>query len=400
MSPFKFQVLALAVSFRAANACAADNCYRALFPCPSPSAVAIASSFCATITANGVTATNYPTRATAACGTSAARYISACQCGPTCYPTTTLATSTASTSTCTPSPSNGGLIYGDFECGGFGPWATSTVDAGFAIAVQTPGLTGKKSVQGTFVGNSVCKDRCSAGRIDAATVSVTPGIPYKVTYATWMDGATSGFIGLMINGNGERTIDVGDLPTSQWNFIQHSWNNLLSRTTANVTLEWYGPAGRLDAITFAPLAAYCGPNPPIGIMPDGEFECGLGGWSQQVPDPGCTAGAISTDGLIPTNQGLGAFGQYAWQAISPTAPNPANQQQGVSARVISPALPVIPGKTYLLAFTAYFSARGIGFLGVKINDNPVMTRDPADLHQGILWFAPNQVFWTDRKSVV
>ncbi|KAJ3566398.1 hypothetical protein NPX13_g7142 [Xylaria arbuscula] len=64
--------------------CNADNCYRALFPCPSPSAVTEAVRFCGTVSANS--ATNYPTRAIDACGTSKDRYISACSCPATNCP--------------------------------------------------------------------------------------------------------------------------------------------------------------------------------------------------------------------------------------------------------------------------------------------------------------------------
>jgi hypothetical protein len=260
-------------------------------------------------------------------------------------------------------------------------------------------LTGKNSVQGKFVGYSVCRDYCSAGRITYTPVSVTPGVAYKITYGTWFDRTSTGFIGLMINGNGLRTIDVYDYPAFQWNFIQHPWTCPPGMTTANLTLEWYGPAGRMDTISFEPVTAFCGPNVPVGIMPDGEFECGLGAWTQQVPDPGCVAGVTGSASLIPVNQGIGAFGTNSWQAYSASSPNPANQDQGVSARLISPTVPVTPGKTYMLAFTAYFSARGMGFIGVKINNSPVMTRDPGDANQGVQWFAPNQYFWTVPAGV-
>ncbi|KAK5625806.1 hypothetical protein RRF57_001522 [Xylaria bambusicola] len=59
-------------------------CYRALFPCPSPSAVTEAVRFCATVSADSVT--NYPTRAVDACGTGKERYISACSCPATNCP--------------------------------------------------------------------------------------------------------------------------------------------------------------------------------------------------------------------------------------------------------------------------------------------------------------------------
>ncbi|KAI1361526.1 hypothetical protein F5Y08DRAFT_16148 [Xylaria arbuscula] len=74
--------------------CNADNCYRALFPCPSPSAVTEAVRFCGTVSADS--ATNYPTRAIDACGTSKDRYISACSCPATNCP---VAESVAKTTT-------------------------------------------------------------------------------------------------------------------------------------------------------------------------------------------------------------------------------------------------------------------------------------------------------------
>jgi hypothetical protein len=262
--------------------------------------------------------------------------------------------------------------------------------------VATPGLTGKNSVQGTFVGASKCKGTCSAGRITSDVVPVTPGGVYKVTYATWLDGSTSGFIGLMINGGGQRTTDVSDYP-SQWNFIQHTWLAPVGTTSANMVLEWYGPPGRFDTITFAPVTAYCGPNPPLGVLGDGEFECGLGGWSQQVPDSNTVAGVQVTDGMVPANQGLKAYG-HAWVA-STQGPNRSQQEYGASARIVSAGMPVTPGKTYMLAFTAYFNAFNIGFIGVKINNAPLMTRDPGDPQQGINNIAPNQWFWTAPAGV-
>ncbi|KAI0439497.1 hypothetical protein F4803DRAFT_44828 [Xylaria telfairii] len=77
--------------------CNADNCYRALFPCPSPWIVTEAVLYCATVSA--ISATNYPTQAISACGTEKDRYISACSCpatncpiGITSQPTTQLDT--------------------------------------------------------------------------------------------------------------------------------------------------------------------------------------------------------------------------------------------------------------------------------------------------------------------
>ncbi|KAI0099713.1 hypothetical protein GGR51DRAFT_389452 [Nemania sp. FL0031] len=67
--------------------CSADNCYRALFPCPSPWIVTEAVGYCATV--SDASATNYPTQAVAACGTGKERYVSACSCPATNCPVKT-----------------------------------------------------------------------------------------------------------------------------------------------------------------------------------------------------------------------------------------------------------------------------------------------------------------------
>ena len=213
-----------------------------------------------------------------------------------------------------------------------------------------------------------------------------------------MDGSTSGFIAVVVNGNSGLTIDVYDYPQSQWNFIQYPWTAPAGTTSTTIFVDWYGPAGRLDAITLAPVSAYCGANPPLGIMPDGEFECGFGAWTQQVSDSSTTAGLKTSADLTPGNQNVLSFGQYFWMA-STSGPNHAQQELGVSARLISPTVPVMPGKSYMLVFTAYFSNQGIGFIGVKINGVSVMTRDPSDRHVGTGWFAMNQYFWVAPAGV-
>ncbi|KAI1778882.1 hypothetical protein F4818DRAFT_455135 [Hypoxylon cercidicola] len=71
----------LAVS--AQSGCNHDDCYNALFPCESPGALAEALNYCSTVGRYG--ATNYPPRATAACGNSNKQaYMSACACSVAC----------------------------------------------------------------------------------------------------------------------------------------------------------------------------------------------------------------------------------------------------------------------------------------------------------------------------
>ncbi|KAI0533864.1 hypothetical protein GGR58DRAFT_516594 [Xylaria digitata] len=82
--------------------CNADNCYRALFPCPSPWVVIEAVRYCATVSANS--ASNYPTQAIAVCGTGKERYISACSCPATNCSVGTASLTTASHITAPPAP--------------------------------------------------------------------------------------------------------------------------------------------------------------------------------------------------------------------------------------------------------------------------------------------------------
>jgi len=273
-----------------------------------------------------------------------------------------------------------------------------------SVVVDTPGLTGNKSLQTRFTGPSDCGTSvCTNARIVSPPLPVVPGKQYKLTFGTWMDGTTSGFVGVQINGRGGMTVDALDWPLSRWHFSQMPWTAAAGETAAEIRFEWIGPEARLDTITFAPVDdAYCGATtPPLGIMPDGEFECGggglTGGWSQQVPDPGCTAGVVSVEHLAGGDNP--PFGKFAWRAYSATKPDYEDQELGVSARLISPAVAVTPGKRYMLAFATYFDAFNIGFVGAMINDVPLYTRDPGDQGQGLAWFAPNQVFWTAPAGV-
>lgn len=422
-------IVALAVvslaGISAAAGCAADNCYRALFPCPSPSALSVASAFCATITASGTTATNYPTRATNACGTTADRYISACQCGPTCsYSTLATATSlssttnapaceppststtfTSTTSTappaCESTPVNGNLLYGDFECD-FTPW-NPLVFAPFAsvygYSVTTPGFTKVNSFQTEFLGTPNCPTTCTYLRLTSPVFPVTPGVKYKYTFATWFDGISRGFVGTKINDRAGRTVSALDYPVTNWRFHQVPFQANATENEASVFFEWLNVESRLDSVTFAPLSAYCGNTSPVGLLRDGEFECGLGAWTQQKPDPQATAGVVNlgSDSLYTNSFPMG---DYAWRVVSPGVPNPANQELHVSARIISGSMAVTPGKKYLVYFTSFFSNRTVGSVGVMINNSPIYTRNPNDAAQGTpAVFSPNHIIWTNMAGL-
>jgi hypothetical protein len=388
------------VGSNAATACSADkyvptthpkytkpnseysSCYRALFPCPTPTAVSQAFAFCATITSGGQTATNFPARATAACGTSPDRYISACKCGPTCTTTAACSTPTA------------GLIYGDFECG-LPPWTTQVPDPAASVKISSPGFTGQKAVEADFTPPPQTPEFGTSARIISPAAPVAPGVTYKLTFATWFAPGSSGFTGIMINDIPYRTIDVFDFgPQGSWHFNQLGWTANATETSALIKFEFlYGGDSKsvfkVDDVVFTPLSATCNPNPPVGLLPDGEFECGLGSWTTEKPDPAATI-SIAT-GASNANIGEKSF-QVSFK------PPPQNAPLGVSARLISKKFTVVPGAAYYLQFFNFFDNTSAGFIGVMINDVPVYTIDAKDRNTPGFYYS-NDIVWTPAAGV-
>ena len=360
------------------------SCYRAMFPCPSPSAVSAASAFCATITANGTTATNFPTRATSACGSSAARYISACKCGPTCT-----SSSTSASSTCTANPTRSGVLYGDFECSVTAPWTLQLSDPSTITgSVNQPGLTGNWAVEVEFAN----EDPLNAS-LTSPTVTVNPSTQYKLTWGLFVNG-NSGDQTASVNGRGT-TINANQYLSHEWVYTQIPFTTLSTETTAQVAFGWETLGGRLDTVSLSEVTAWCGSNPPLGNLPDGEFECGIGAWTVEIPDPSCQASVHSNSAATG-----GALGSFAWLANQTQPPVHSNTDKGVNARILTPPLPVVPGETYMLSFVTYFTGFGVGFIGVLIDDVPVYTRDPGDKGQnGPTVFSPNTIFWTAPPNV-
>jgi hypothetical protein len=353
--------------------------------------VSSAAAFCSTVTAGGSTATNYPTRATAACGTAPARYISACACGPTCTATAT------ATATCNPVsfPTNsGGILYGDFECGTPEPWSLVPADSSITATVAQPGLTGNRSVSVSFSNHSCVGGSCPNTGLLSPPVPIAGSTAYKLIWGTSVSG-TSGTQFASINGRVVTTIGTGQYYPSVWVYNQAQWVSLSTETSANVSFVWTTLDGLLDTAVLSPVSAWCGPNPPIGLLADGEFECGLGSWSQQVPDRGAVAGA-SSNAAATGNR----IGSLAWVASLVAPYNYSNTDLGVNTRIRSGSMPVVPGATYMIAFQTAFSAYGLGFVGLMVNDAPLYTRDPGDQGQnGPTVFSPNVVFWTAPAGV-
>jgi hypothetical protein len=271
------------------------------------------------------------------------------------------------------------------------PWVLQLSDpTTITGSVNQPGLTGNWAVEVEFTNS----DPNANATLTSPTVSIVPSTQYKLTWGAFVNGIT-GDETASINGRGTSTINANQYLSQEWIYSQIPWTSLSNEMTAQVMFEWALLGGRLDTATLSELSSWCGNDPPLGILPDGEFECGIGAWTNQVPDPSCSAGAFSNSAAT-----VGALGNKAWVAIQSTTPVSSNTDQGVNARIFTPPLPVVPGTTYMLAFVTYFTGFGLGFIGVKINDEPIYTRDPGDKGQnGPTVFSPNTIFWTAPSGV-
>ncbi|KAL8636525.1 MAG: hypothetical protein Q9228_006085 [Teloschistes exilis] len=241
----------LGASAVSATSCNADNCLRALFPTQSPAVYSSDAAFCATFTTSPRTATtDFPSKASAACGTAPARYSSACSCRPTfrstlsttsqttttsssvtstttsssssvtTSSTSTLSTSTSSTSTtssptATPCVLTGGNPNGDavknggFECG-LAPWIATDI-ANTAHSITSPGdaSTYAYEFDQTRPINPTAKQNPASLNQNIPTVN---GIPYNLRFRTYFDKCTGneGFVGVKVNGQPVYTVDACD----------------------------------------------------------------------------------------------------------------------------------------------------------------------------------------------
>ncbi|KAK7990163.1 hypothetical protein PG989_010478 [Apiospora arundinis] len=230
----------LGVIGAAEAACNADNCYRALFLCASQAALSTASAYCQTITASGTTATNYPTRAVAACGTTPAKYLSACACGPTCASSAT-PTQTSTPCSAFPSPTSGNVLpNSDFD---------SAADA----------HTGTHAFEVTLFATPATRPEQGVNaRITSPQVAVARNVPYKLTFWLRFSDLRCGFVGVMVNDQPIWTVDATDhgaASVGTWTLNQVDY----TPTTDSVRVKFeyiLGPAlcnVRLDTVSLAPL---------------------------------------------------------------------------------------------------------------------------------------------------
>jgi hypothetical protein len=221
-----------------------------MFPCQSPAAWSTASAFCATVTAGGSTATNYPTRATAACGPTPDRYLSVCGCGPTCTPTPTGPTTTPSAS-CTPPPTVGLLPNGDFECA-LEPWTVQVPDLAAKTSITSPGNTGSKAFQVRLFSSPSTPQMGVSARIISPRIAVAANVPCKLKFSAFFDNLEAGMIGVLINGAPVWTIDAKDKGANKWVPVAVDYTPQTDYVT--ITFEFlfglYPSIDKIDSVEF------------------------------------------------------------------------------------------------------------------------------------------------------
>ncbi|KAK7941586.1 uncharacterized protein PG986_013973 [Apiospora aurea] len=233
-----------------------------MFPCASSAALSTASDYCQTITASGTTATDYPTHAVSACGTTPARYLSACNCGPAC----TTATPTPTPTPCpAPNPTSGNVLpNSDFECGP-APWAPQVPDpssASYLLTTTTAASahTGTHAFEVTLhTTPSTRPEQGVNARLTSPSVSVAPNVPYRLTFWLRFSDLRCGFVGIMINDQPVRTVDATDHGAASQGAWMENWVDYTPSTDAvQVKFEYVlGPAvpcaAGLDTVSLAPL---------------------------------------------------------------------------------------------------------------------------------------------------
>lgn len=121
---------------------------------------------------------------------------------------------------------------------------------------------------------------------------------------------------------------------------------------------------------------------------DGEFECGeLGPWIATEID---TAAVAEVD--TPGKMGDETYAFYASLQRPRETP-----EQGVSVRLTSPAVSVIPRVPMKVSYWTFFDNDDAGFVGLKINGLPKKTTNARDLGTGA-WNL-NEYVWTPEYEI-
>jgi len=121
--------------------------------------------------------------------------------------------------------------------------------------------------------------------------------------------------------------------------------------------------------TTSPTTSSCPSS--TAIVKNGGFECGISPW---VP--------TATPG---TTYKLSTPGDNSNTAFEVTQVSVANTSTGQEEASINQDITTTPGQTYTLTFRSFFTRGDAGFIGVKINSQPVYTIDASDRAGPNVW---------------
>ncbi|KAL9611910.1 MAG: hypothetical protein Q9167_003463 [Letrouitia subvulpina] len=392
------------------------SCLRALFPSASPSALSIASAFCATYTTKINTATTgFPTRATSACGSNPSSYSSACSCKPTYTSATTLSTttssrttssttsststkktstSTTSTSTtsttpsCTPSPANNLIKNGGFECG-LAPWVGADV-VNTKHYVRGPGDASPNAYEFNQVGPVDDDSNMHPASVNQ-DITVIPGVEYVLHFRTYFDKCTGGegFVGVMLNHEPEYTVDACDrYPSNVGAFGDNAITFTPDTSTENIRFEFLtgepDAVIKIDNVVVLPAASQ-------NVVQNAGFESGLAPWV-----------ATDTYNNMHYIRGPGDNSSNAYEFNQ--VGDPKTSQAGYVPASLSQNLPVLVGKLYLFQFHIYFdkcNAPGERSVDVSIGDvrwNFDACDNYAYIHDSVGRFGVRYGFFTTQTN--
>ncbi|KAM0322546.1 hypothetical protein ACHAQA_009393 [Verticillium albo-atrum] len=227
------------LAFQASASCYANECQQALFPCSDPEALASGTEFCATVTAYGTTATNYPDPATKVCGQEPSEYVTACACGSSCA---------LSRAVGCPSTKKNIIPNGGFECG-LESWILEINHKAASGSVVKKPYAGAKAFEARFEGGSYDGHAVRIGSPDQDFVKYTP---LRFKFHTFFDSKKAGFLALRVNGKIHYTVDAVDKGWGAWK--ANTVKVTPEENYLRVQFEWHffdgvKALGRLDLIT-------------------------------------------------------------------------------------------------------------------------------------------------------
>ncbi|KAI1116385.1 hypothetical protein F5Y14DRAFT_81096 [Nemania sp. NC0429] len=132
-------------------------------------------------------------------------------------------------------------------------------------------------------------------------------------------------------------------------------------TGCSYTYSSYG----VKPTTF-PLPAPPRRTNPSSLLPNGDFECGIAPWTVIVPDQ-----AITYSVGAPAHTGSNSL------QVNFTPPS-GRTQSGISVRLVSAPVRVVPNVAYQLTFWTWFDNAEAGYIDVTFNEVSVYVVNATD----------------------